>query len=212
MPKIMPWCVAVLMLSGCATGRDTLDVRVAVPVNPDTSNAVVIRSITDSRSFEVDPRQADIPSLSDEDIDNPAITSRAVARKRNSFGAAMGDILLPEGRTVSALVGEALTKTLRENGFAVYSGDESAPAGALDLDVEIERFWAWFRPGFARIAMEFAGAVKISPNPVNRSGDMRINGQSRVQGQAATNSNWQETIDLGLESLMEDMAEQLRLE
>ncbi|MGD8809792.1 MAG: hypothetical protein PVG24_09310 [Gammaproteobacteria bacterium] len=41
---------------------------------------------------------------------------------------------------------------------------------------------------------------------------MRINGRARVQGQAATMSNRQETIDPGLKSLMDDMAEQLRLE
>lgn len=202
--------ILALALTACATGRDTLDVRVSVPENPNTSRAVLIREVADNRVFEVDPRQADIPSLSRGEIDNEELTSRAIARKRNSFGAAMGDIVLPEGRTVADVVREAVTKTLRENGYAVYESSAEAGASAIGLDIGIERFWAWFRPGFARIAMEFATVVNLSPNPVTRAGEMQISGESRVQGQAATLSNWLEAIDAGIAALMADFEAQLR--
>jgi hypothetical protein len=67
--------------------------------------------VTDRRVFEVNPRQANIPSLmNDAEIKNPAITARAVARKRGGFGKTLGDVgdvLLPEGRTVTNVVAVA---------------------------------------------------------------------------------------------------------
>ncbi len=199
----------LLLATGCATSRGILDVQVQIPVNPDASRAVVIRNVADNRGFELAPSSADIPSLKDGDIENTAITSRAIARKRNGFGAALGDILLPEGRAVADLVRETLTKTFREQGYAVYSANDLNAAGALELDVDVDKFWAWFRPGFARIAMEFASTIVITPHPVTGTGVMEINGESRVQGQVANTSNWLETIETGLQSLMDDMQAQL---
>jgi hypothetical protein len=39
-----------------------------------------------------------------------------VARKRNGWGKVLGDILLPEGRTVSDLVEEVVAKAFIESG------------------------------------------------------------------------------------------------
>ena len=44
---------------------------------------------------------------------------RAIARKSGGFGNRMGDIVLPEGRTVEHLAEEALTKAFRAGGYRV---------------------------------------------------------------------------------------------
>ena len=89
--------LSLLVFFGCATTRGVMDVQEEVSANPETGIAVKFARVTDARRFEIDPRQADIPSLKNDEIDDPAITSRAIARKRNSYGKALGDILLPGG-------------------------------------------------------------------------------------------------------------------
>lgn len=66
-------------------------------------------SAVDERVFQIDPRSADIPSLkNDEEVNDASITQRAIGRKRNGFGKGLGDVVLPSGRTVSQLVGNAV--------------------------------------------------------------------------------------------------------
>ena len=108
----MRQAIAVLVLAwlmaGCAATRSTFDVQSAPspqakPVS--VKGFVKLTEVKDVRQFEAAPRKPSIPSLQDpKEISNPAITSRAIARKRGGFGAAMADILLPEGRTVEQVV------------------------------------------------------------------------------------------------------------
>ena len=127
----------LLLVSGCATNRGIIDVRVTPTPDPQGKVMVKIVRVTDQRTFELRPDVASIPSLKDGQIDNKAITSRAIARKRNGYGKALGDILLPEGRTVEDLVEEAtVTKPLQyetENGtLAQRAADLLAEATALE--------------------------------------------------------------------------------
>jgi hypothetical protein len=66
-------------------------------------SAVVVDPV-DARKFEVAPAQPSIPSLKEPlQIGNAQITSRALARKRGSYGLALGDVLLAPPQTVSSL-------------------------------------------------------------------------------------------------------------
>ncbi|MCP3927681.1 MAG: flagellar biosynthesis protein, partial [Bacteroidetes bacterium] len=100
----MAWAfiaISILLLgSGCATNRGILDVKVDIPQNPSEGKTIAIVRVTDIRQFEVAPLSPSVPSLRGDDIENHAITVRAIARKRNGYGKAIGDIVLPEGRTV----------------------------------------------------------------------------------------------------------------
>ena len=89
-----------LVWTGCATSRGILEVPLTVGDNPAQGREVKIVRVSDRRTFQMKPPDPSTPSLKDEAIDNPAITSRAIARKRSGYGMAMGDILLPEGQTV----------------------------------------------------------------------------------------------------------------
>ena len=55
--------LALVVFSGCATSRGVIDVQEEVLVNPETGVAVKFSRVTDVRRFEIDPRQANIPSL-----------------------------------------------------------------------------------------------------------------------------------------------------
>ncbi|WP_336605487.1 hypothetical protein [Stutzerimonas stutzeri] len=73
---------------------------------------MVITTI-DERTFESKPRSAGIPSLKGGEINDTSITERAFARKRNGFGKALGDVVLPSGRTDSQLVGSVVAMPTR---------------------------------------------------------------------------------------------------
>lgn len=164
-----------------------------------------IGKVTDARPFELDPEKPSIASLKDGDIGNPAIRARAIARKRNTFGKGMGDILLPEGRTIERLVAEIVTSALRSAGYRVLAegdpGYEEAPA----LDTTIEAFWAWMTPGFATVSLDFMASLAfqgiegLASAPVGASG--------HTNPMAADSDAWMETIELGIA----DLNQQIRL-
>ncbi|MFH0879382.1 MAG: flagellar biosynthesis protein, partial [Lentisphaerota bacterium] len=134
-----------LLGSGCATNRGILNVQVEKTKNPSEGRTVTIVSVNDARVFEEAPRVSSTPSLKGAEITDKSITSRAIARKRNGFGKAMGDILLPEGRTVEQLVREALVKSFRDSGYRVLEAGEVAADGekAIPVEADIEQFWSW---------------------------------------------------------------------
>jgi hypothetical protein len=134
--------VGLFVWAGCATSRGILEVPLTAVVNPAQGREVKFVQVTDRRSFQLKPPDPSIPSLKDGAIDNPAITLRAIARKRSGYGMAMGDILLPEGQTVEQLTETALTRGLRGAGFRVLLEGQEGYEQAIPLEADIHRFWA----------------------------------------------------------------------
>jgi len=185
-------------LVGCATNRGILDVRISEPPNPASGRAVTIH-VTDSRKFESAPKVASIPSLKGNEIGDKAITSRAIARKRNGYGKAIGDILLPEGRTVEVLVKEALVKSFRESGYRVINDAADSKDIAVPIEADIEQFWSWVTPGFWSISMEFEAKVNIKGEvPPFKDGET-VCGYVELHTQAAGTRAWLNTINKGLD-------------
>jgi len=203
--------ILLFLATGCALGRDVIDVRLSSIANPTAGPLVRIERVTDRRVFEANPRTASIPSLDNpEDIKNPSVTSRAIARKRGGFGKALGEIVLPEGRTVGGLVEEALARGFREAGYRVAARGEPAGTGAIPVEADIEQFWAWFRPGFAQVAAECEVRVAVkAPMPAFQSAEP-VKGVSRVTGMAITTDSWQKAVDQGLEDFVRNLRERLR--
>ena len=156
------------------------------------------------------PLNPSIPSLKDGQIDNPAITSRAIARKRSGYGKAMGDILLPEGDTVEQLVGTALTRGLRGAGYRVLLQGQEGYEQAAPLEADIRRFWTWISPGLWAFHLEFEAQVQVTGpvEPFVRREEYR--GYVRLATQAATTHAWLNTVNKGLESLDNDIQTRLR--
>src|SRR5919201_4639639 len=199
-----------IVLTGCATTRGVVDVPTKMVSNPPGGPIVLIDRVTDRRVFEIDPRQANVPSLmNDAEIKDPTITSRAVARKRGGFGKALGDVLLPEGRTVMQVVEEALTRSLRESGLRVVDKQDPQAAAATPIEADVEQFWAWFRPGAFQVAVEFESSVRLTSRLPALRGSELVNGSSRVTGMAATSETWQEAITKGVDDLVRNTRERL---
>ncbi len=198
---------AVLVVSGCATSRGTIDIAVTETANPAEGTAVVITSVRDNRIFELDPRQPSTPSLKGDEIFDTAITSRAIARKRNSYGAALGDILLPEGETVADLVKGVVANALRQTGYRVLDDSPSDGEFAV-LEVGIEKFWSWFNPGFWSIATNFEAAITLSSDDPRLVVSL-VTAEFRDKAMTAGEGQWRMTIESGLVALREALHQEL---
>ena len=193
--------VMIMFSVGCATSRGELDIVVPELAESESGPLVFISEVTDRRVFELKPEYPSTPSLKDGDITNTAITSRAVARKRNGYGAALGDILLPEGRTVDQVVAAAVEEALEQKGYVVT---DDAGATDIDLTVDISQFWGWVIPKFATVELKYASELTVT-------GDVVENGEANVSSTFSWHSAmpsaevWLETFSNGLSETIADL-------
>jgi len=194
--------IALLVFSSsCATTRGELNLVPSIVENPATGPAVRIGAVEDVRRFELAPKEPSTPSLKGGEIEDLAITSRAIGRKRNAYGKALGDILLPEGRTVAAVARESATNGLRRAGYRVLAPGDEGHDSAEPVDVRIEQFWAWVNPGFWAMHIEFEARLRLDTSAGPLRGVDEFRGYVRLGTQMATTGAWRKTILQGLEDL-----------
>jgi hypothetical protein len=191
---------ALLAAFGCASSRGTLDYTPPPSQNLGAGPPVRIASVVDARSFQVNPPDPSTPSLKNGEIEDHSITSRAIARKRNGFGKAIGDILLPEGRSVVELARAAVERGMREGGYRILVESDPGYAEAAPIEVEIRKLWMWISPGFWAMHLEFQAAIALK-GPIGPLGVApEVPGYVRLATQAATTGAWTNTLRAGLES------------
>lgn len=141
--RVFGVCLLAAALSGCVSTRDVVAPRVNTAANPAQGMPVRISKVEDLRLFQIKPASPVTPSLMDDQISNEAIRVRAFGRQRNSYGMALGDVLLPEGQTVAGLVETVVARSLRESGYRVVSGNDADYAQAKPLVIRIDKLWTW---------------------------------------------------------------------
>jgi hypothetical protein len=205
--KLSVVCAFVLLVSGCATSRSVVAVDQGLGIgNPQQGEAVRIAKVSDERKFTLSPPQADIPSLSENDIGNPAITSRAIGRKRGGFGKALGDVLLPPEQTVSSLMRDAASAGFRKAGFRVLDESDSGYDQAIPIEVTVREFWSWFSPGFASVKATNRGELWLQGHLPAISNGAVVHGGGVVSGGAIFESDWQKVAAMGVQSLADNTA------
>ena len=190
---------AITIANGCATNRGVIDLAPTQDASTTISSnnvaatapAVYIASIRDARIFALKPSEPSTPSLKDGQIDNPEITLRAIARKRNGYGKALGDILLPEGETVPEVIRDNLVMVLTEKGYRVVA---TPGEGASTLDVVVEKFWSWFTPGFWAAKIEFKSQLQLTGELAGDPMDVSAQGYAHQRHQAASGGAWNQTM------------------
>ena len=202
----------VLVLGGCATTRSELRVAspVAAPASAPNANApaAFIRTVKDDRKFEQAPPEPSTPSLGLEGATQATAETklRAIGRKRNGYGRALGDVLLENGQTVESIVRENLAAALREAGYNVRS-EAAADPRALIVDVRITKFWAWVQPGFWAITVKAEIATDVTLS--NAASATMVNVQLEDAKAIVTDSVWSETIDKALQAYRREAAQKL---
>ena len=153
-----------------------------------------IETVTDARHFEEDPDDPSTPSLKkgEKYALDAAGREKAIARKRNGYGMAIGDILLEGDATVTSLTRELVAQGLRERGYRVLAPGEAAPEGTVPVRVKIDEFWAWLTPGFWAATIEARVRTGIEL-PGGRSAEVVGYGENIVQ--TGRDLNWQQAYE-----------------
>lgn len=211
--RLVTLCFCV-MLAGCATSRSEIKLHspeIVAPAATATSaqRVIVIGKITDERVFEDAPSDPSTPSLGFGGAGKAAddVKARAVARKRNGYGKAMGDVLLQSGQTVDGVIRDNLTAAFLQAGYQVKDASDAGPS-PLVVDVRIKTFWAWFEPGFWAITL----SNNISTDLVVSGVQAPIVVSARVEEkhQAATDSGWIDIVDKGLDAYRAELLQRLQ--
>ncbi|PAA26114.1 flagellar biosynthesis protein [Pseudomonas fragi] len=198
---------ALVLLAGCATNRAEVDVlRSGDTQTPAPSNGKkVYISAVDDRVFQIKPSSSDIPSLKYDEIDDKSITERAIARKRNNFNMAIGDVLLPEGRTVSELVGNAVATAYRQAGYEVVSSPDARDVS--EVKVNIIEFWSWYSAeGVLDKVLRNKSLLQIkAPGTPVQTVKTLVSENVKV----ATDTDWKTITESGLEAITQETLKQL---
>ena len=211
----IPALVLAVALGGCATSRSEL--RLSTPgASPATISATksgkalpaYIRSVKDERSFEQAPREASTPSLGFEGAAQAtaAAKARAIGRKRNGFGKALGDVFLQDGQTVDSVVRDNLAVALTESGYEVLANPPTEP-GALVIDVQVKKFWAWVQPGFWAITVHTEIATDLSLSSTSTPTSVLVHVEDGRQ--FVTDSAWLETVEKALLSYRREVVQKI---
>lgn len=203
------WLAALLacaVLAGCATSRSEVRLKSPPAVAPSSAaKVVVIRSVTDERVFEEAPSEPSTPSLGfgGASKNGDAVKARAIGRKRNSWGKALGDVLLENGQTVTGVIRENLAAALQQAGYQVKNAAD-ADASAIVVDVHVKKFWAWFQPGFWAITLNSDVATDLSIGGAAMPTTVSVHVEDAHA--AATENSWIEIVDKALEAYRREVA------
>jgi hypothetical protein len=211
--RLVVLCFCV-MLAGCATSRSEIKLHSPAIVTPSTTatsaqRVIVIGKITDERVFEQAPNDPSTPSLgfggSDKATDD--VKARAFGRKRNTWGQALGDVLLQPGQTVESVIRENLVAAFQQAGYQVKSQSDAGPS-PLVVDVHIKQFWAWFTPGFWAVTLSNNIATDLVINGAGSPVVVSIHVEDKHA--AATESDWMQIADKGLDAYRVEVSRRMQ--
>ncbi|MGZ7456938.1 flagellar biosynthesis protein [Pseudomonas sp. Ma2-10] len=196
--------LATTALCGCVTSRSVVGVDTPQAANGNGQKVAI--TVLDERRFELKPEIPEIPSLKDGEITDKTITERAIARKRNGYGMALGDVLLPEGTKLSDLIAKSIAAAYGQAGYrVVQNGEKTADTQAVT--VHVIEFWSWMSPGFFTAGVNNKLHLKVETG--NASPAVEIVRQNREGVQVVTENDWKESTQQGLKAITETMAKNL---
>ena len=201
----------LLLLGGCATSRSVLDIPspATSTVPPLAKKEVLVAAVQDRRIFATNPPSPDIPSLDPDEEQNAAIKARAVGRKRNSFGKALGDILLKEGQTVETLTAASIRQAFAEKGYKVIERKEQATENTLFVEAAVDKFWSWLNPGFASITLSTEITTSLSVKSAGKSTATTVSVKASDNYQTGMEGNWVEVINKALRAYVDELKTRL---
>ncbi len=202
---------ATAVLAGCATSRSEIDLPAApqaVATKTPTTTAY-IRTVRDARVFEEAPGEPSTPSLGFGGSAQATadIKARAVGRKRNTFGKALGDILLKDGQTAESVIRDQLGAALSEAGYRVAPDAAQAGPDAVPVDASITKFWTWFTPGFWAITVSADIATDIT---IGDGAAKSVVAYAEDKKQVAADGTWIDILSLALDDYRKKAAEAFR--
>lgn len=208
----LAFALSALFFSGCATKRGEVALLVPISMNMPSSNGkqIYINSVTDERVFEIKPSEPNIPSLDPSNTQGDNIKARAIARKRNSYGMALSDILLSEHQSVSGIVESSLKEALEENGFEILDNKSQVSPQTYIADIQIVKFWSWMNPGFWAITISCEVETKVDLHKEGVLETYNIHTKTADTFQKGNENNYKAVIQKALQAYIEDAKIEIR--
>jgi len=187
--KLLTVVLVSASVSACVTGTREISLETpAVELEASKTGTIYIASVTDQRQFEHKPKIPEIPSVKGKlESKTEEQLNAYVGRQRNGYGMAMGSIALADGATVQQEIRKLLTAGIEARGYELVS-EKSSDASVLE--VNIDKFWAWFVPGFFSIGFESEVVLTLTSVNGGETQTTTIAAKGNNEGQIASNANW----------------------
>lgn len=194
--------LAFLACGGCVTGRRNIDLEVptAQKIVNGSKGTISIGPVVDKRRFENQPDDPSTPSI-DGDVggQSAAQKSKMIGRQRNTWGKAMGDISLAS-QTVESQTRLLVAEAFKRRGYAVTDAKSNNRA-----DVTIDKFWAWFTPGFWAVDFEANVRADMNISLNGRTSKFSVAGHGKNSGQMASDANWKLAYSRAYEDFLKNL-------
>jgi len=202
--------IIMFILTGCATNRGYLNITVPQEtISQQNGMQVYIRSIQDNREFQIKPSSPDIPSYgSKKDQAEQTMKNRTIARKRNGYGKAMGNIFLDENQSVQTVVYEAVKNSLYGLGYEVTDSKDSAKKDAILMDISIDKFWSWINMGVWTLRIDTV--IKTTISIVTPAKTFIIETYVKNPCQVGNTANWKKSIRIAINNYMSSIKDKLK--
>lgn len=201
-----------LLLNACASNRGVISLNIPAPQSEAKYNneTIFIKSVTDNRIFEEKPTSPNIPSLGFGGAEKASVTlkKRAVARKRNAYGKALGDIILQEGETVESIIKGSLARSFTELGYKVINEKSQITKDTIIIEASINKFWSWMNIGFWTLGLTSEIDVKIMLEKHNEV--RKISAVYEERFMTARGSNWIKIMNKNLDNFNDEVKKSIK--
>lgn len=204
--KLIPAIFITLLLNACVLNSGVVSLNISKPESGTEYNGkeIFIKSVTDNRVFKEKPTSPNIPSLGfgGSKQASEALKKRAIARKRNTYGKAMGDIILKEDQTVQLVIKDSLARSFTELGYKVIDKETQITKNTIIAEASIDKFWSWMSPGFWTLGLTSEIEVKIMLKNGNETRKVFVTYEERFM--TAAGKNWLKVINKNLDNFNDE--------
>lgn len=207
------FATSALFFSGCATKRGEVALQVpTAKAEPAPSNGqqIYINSVVDKRMFELKPADPSTPSLDPSEAQSDTIKARAVGRKRNGYGMALGDILLNEDQSVNSVIKDSLKEALKSKGYQVIENKEQITPQTYIADVKIVKFWSWMNPGAFAITLSCEIGTNVNMKKEGDPQTYNLHVKAADSYQMGTESNYIEIMQIALQKYIAEAKAEIK--
>lgn len=202
---------ACFILTGCAESRGYIDLSEIVKndLNSTQNNKTVfIDKYIDTRKFSTNASTPDQPTYNPRVGLNDDEKSRIIARKRDSFGKALGDILLKDNLTTEKLVRNVVAQSFVDAGYNVV--DEDPENKAVKCNIIVNKLWGWISPGFWSIGVVTNTELTLDLSYNNKSDSIHTYQKEETRGSFITSKGWRTTFKNNFFSVKQDLTDKIR--
>ncbi|MGN1281313.1 MAG: hypothetical protein ACI4UM_05360 [Succinivibrio sp.] len=202
---------ACFILTGCATSRGTLDLTAALSdkvQSADSVKSVFIDKYTDNRVFATNASSPDKPTYDPSKGLDDETRAKIIARKRNGYGMAMGDIVLANGLTTEKLIRNIVSQAFVDAGYTVVTDDPDNKA--VHANINVDRFWGWVEIGFFAPSVFASSELLLDLSYGDRSDSIHSYKVEENVCLIANGEEWKRAFLDNLKNVKSDLTERIK--